>query len=180
MDRKLIDYLPPVLREAAEFRAIQEDNEPEISLAWNALAAVMDNQFLETAKEAGVAIWEKELNLYPRDTDTLEVRKARIKAMWNLELPYTFRWLQGWLTAICGAEGHEESVSDYTLDIQLDYDALADTDRTAAEIGGTLRMLCPANMRIQVEAAASQAATAYALAAEAGWAMADGAAAMIY
>ena len=84
-----MNYLPPVLREVLEFQTINRANEPEISLAWDALTRVLANQFLEDADENGVAIWEKELRLYPKDTDTLEARKARIKAKWNLELPYT-------------------------------------------------------------------------------------------
>ena len=105
MDRRLLDYLPPVLREVLEFQAINEANEPEISLAWDALALVLANQFLDTADSSGVSVWEKELRIFPKDTDTLEVRKARIKAMWNLELPYTVPWLKNWLTSICGPTG---------------------------------------------------------------------------
>ena len=30
----------------------------------------------------------------PKDTDTLAGRKARIKAVWNLEIPYTIPWLK--------------------------------------------------------------------------------------
>ena len=78
MDRRLLDYLPPVLREVLEFQAINEANEPEISLAWDALALVLANQFLDTADSSGVSVWEKELRIFPKDTDTLEVRKARI------------------------------------------------------------------------------------------------------
>lgn len=89
MDRRLLDYLPPVLREVLEFQTINAANEPEIEVAWDAAALLLANQFLETADENGVAVWERELKIYPKDTDTLEVRKARIKAMWNLELPYT-------------------------------------------------------------------------------------------
>ena len=53
MDRRLLDYLPPVLRDVMEFQAINAANEPEISLAWDALALVMANQFLDTADERG-------------------------------------------------------------------------------------------------------------------------------
>ena len=74
----------------------------------------MANQFLEDADEDGVAIWEKELRLYPKDTDTLEARKARIKAKWNLELPYTLPWLRNWLAGLCGPDGHAVSLKDYT------------------------------------------------------------------
>lgn len=148
MDRRLLDYLPPVLREVLEFQAINEANEPEISLAWDALALVLANQFLDTADSSGVSVWEKELRIFPKDTDTLEVRKARIKAMWNLELPYTVPWLKNWLTSICGPSGHEETISDYTINIQLDYNVLPNAESLAAEILDMLLVVRPSNMRV--------------------------------
>lgn len=152
MDRKLLDYLPPVLREVLEFQAINEANEPEISLAWDALALVLANQFLDTADNNGVSIWEKELRIFPKDTDTLEVRKARIKALWNLELPYTIPWLKNWLTNICGPTGHEETIADYTINIQLDYNALPNAESLAAEILDMLLLVRPSNMRVLMTA----------------------------
>ena len=97
MDRRLLNYLPPVLREVLEIQTINKANEPEIAVAWDALTLVLANQFLDTADENGVSVWERELRIYPKDTDSMEVRKARIKAMWNLELPYTVPWLRNWL-----------------------------------------------------------------------------------
>ena len=152
MDRHLLDYLPPVLREVLEFRTINEACEPEFYLAWNALALVLANQFLETADSTGVSVWEKELCIYPKDTDTLELRKARIKAMWNRELPYTITWLRNWITGICGPEGHIETVSDYAIDIQLDYSVLPDADRLRTEILDMLLPIRPANMWLQMRA----------------------------
>lgn len=152
MDRKLLDYLPPVLREVMECQAINEANEPEISVAWDALALVLANQFLETADARGVAVWEKELKIFPKDTDTLAGRKARIKAMWNLELPYTIPWLKNWLTGICGPEGHEETIADYTISIQLDYTKLPDADSLASEILKMLLAVRPCNMRVMLTA----------------------------
>ena len=64
LDRKLIDYLPPVLQSVMEFAAITGAQQPEIEAAWDALNLVMDNQFIDTATEAGVTVWEKELILY--------------------------------------------------------------------------------------------------------------------
>ena len=105
MDRKLINYLPPVLRDVTEFKAINDANEPEISLAWDGLDRVMANQFLDDADERGVSVWEQELKIHPKDTDTLAVRKARVKALWNRELPYTVPWLKNWLQGLCGPQG---------------------------------------------------------------------------
>lgn len=152
MDRRLLDYLPPVLREVLEFQTINGANEPEISLAWDAMALVLANQFLEDADENGVAVWEQELRLYPKDTDTLEARKARIKAKWNLELPYTMRWLRNWLDGLCGPDGHAVSLQDYTLDIQLDYTVLPEPGRMAEEILDMLLTVRPANILIMMTA----------------------------
>ncbi len=134
--------MPPVLREVVDFRAINEANEPEISLAWDSLARVLDNQFLDSTDQDGVAMWERELELYPKDTDTLDARKARIKAKWNTELPYTYRWLVGWLTSLCGPDNPAPIVDGYTLQVSLpsavDYAAALDD----------LRHRIPANLVI--------------------------------
>lgn len=152
MDRKLLGYLPPVLREVMEMQAINEANEPEIAIAWDAITLVLANQFLETADVCGVSIWEKELKIFPKDTDTLAGRKARIKAVWNLEIPYTIPWLKNWLTGICGPEGHEETIVDYTINIQLDYNVLPDADSLASEILKMLLAVRPSNMRVMLTA----------------------------
>lgn len=115
MDRNLIDYLPPVLRSVREFIAVTDAQQPEIEQAWAALDLVMDNQFLESATEEGVAMWEKELAIMPLQTDTLEQRKQRIKAAWTYGVVYTYRWLIGWLQAACGANNPAPVLDDYVL-----------------------------------------------------------------
>lgn len=151
MDRRLLDYLPPVLKDVLEFQAINAANEAEISLAWDATTLLLANQFLETADNNGVSVWERELRIHPKDTDSLELRKTRIKAMWNLELPYTIPWLKNWLTGLCGPTGHEEKLSGYTLNIQLDYNALPNTESLATEILNMLLIVCPANMQVLMD-----------------------------
>ena len=150
MDRELINYLPPILREVTEFKAINSANEPEISLAWDGLDQVMANQFLDDADERGVSIWEQELKIRPKDTDTLAVRKARVKAMWNRELPYTVPWLKNWLQGLCGSQGYEVAIVDYSIHIQLDYTVLRDADRIAAEVMDLLLAVRPSNMWVLI------------------------------
>ena len=107
----------------------------------------MANQFLDDADEHGVAVWEQELRINPKDTDTMAVRKARIKAMWNRELPYTVPWLKNWLTGLCGGpEGFQVAIVDYSIHIQLDYTVLPDADHIAAEIMDLLLTVRPSNM----------------------------------
>lgn len=148
MDRQLLNYLPPVLRNILEFQAINSANEPEIAIAWDSIALLLANQFLQTADENGVSIWERELDIHPKDTDDLTARKTRIKAMWNLALPYTVQWLKNWLVTVCGSTGHKVTISEYTIDIELDYSILPNADILAAEILKMLLAIRPANMAV--------------------------------
>ena len=118
LDRKLIDYLPPVLQSVMEFAAITGAQQPEIEAAWDALNLVMDNQFIDTATEAGVTVWEKELNIVPLATDTLEDRKQRLKTAWTYGVVYTYNWLVNWLKTSCG-ESNPLTINDYTLRVSL-------------------------------------------------------------
>lgn len=119
LDRKLIDYLPPVLQSVMEFAAITGAQQPEIEAAWDALNLVMDNQFIDTATEAGVTVWEKELNIVPLATDTLEDRKQRLKTAWTYGVVYTYNWLVNWLKTSCGENNPLPTINDYTLRVSL-------------------------------------------------------------
>lgn len=119
LDRKLIDYLPPVLQRVMEFAAITGAQQPEIEAAWDALNLVMDNQFIDTATEAGVTVWEKELNIVPLATDTLEDRKQRLKTAWTYGVVYTYNWLVNWLKTSCGENNPPPTINEYTLRVSL-------------------------------------------------------------
>lgn len=119
LDRKLIDYLPPVLQSVMEFAAITGAQQPEIEAAWDALNLVMDNQFIDTATEAGVTVWEKELNIVPLATDTLEDRKQRLKTAWTYGVVYTYNWLVNWLKTSCGENNPPPTINEYTLRVSL-------------------------------------------------------------
>lgn len=119
MDRKLIDYLPPVLQRVLEFMAITDAQQPEIEKAWAALGLVMDNQFIDTATEEGVSVWESELGITPLNTDTLEARKQRIKTFWTYGVVYTYNWLVNWLKTSCGNDNPLPTINEYTLRVAL-------------------------------------------------------------
>jgi len=133
MNRKLIDYLPPVLRSVMEFMAITDAQQPEIERAWDALNLVMENQFIDTATEEGVAVWEKELNITSVSTETLEERKQRIKTAWTYGVVYTYNWLVNWLKASCGNDNPPPAIEGYVLHtalpVSVDYIHLLDDMR---------------------------------------------------
>lgn len=118
-DRKLIDYLPQVLQKIEEFAAICSAEQPEIEAAWNALGLVMDNQFIETATEAGVEVWEKEQGIVPLSTDTLEDRKKRLKTAWSIGVVYTYAYLVLWIKNACPEGTPQPVCDDYTLRVFL-------------------------------------------------------------
>lgn len=119
LDRKLIDYLPPVLQSVMEFAAITDAQQPEIEAAWDALNLVMDNQFIDTATEVGVKLWEQELNIVPLASDTLEDRKQRLKTAWTYGVVYTYNWLANWLRTSCVESNPLPTINEYTLRVFL-------------------------------------------------------------
>lgn len=160
MDRKLLDYLPPVLRDILEFQTINAANEPEIRLAWEALEQVLADQFLETAGPRGLAVWEKELKLLTKDTDSLKDRRLRIKAMWMMKRPYTLPWLRDWMDGLCGRGSHTESTKDYTLNLTLDGRNQKHLPAKLSEIQTMLTRACPANMEYSLDTELSGSMTA--------------------
>ena len=78
MERKLIDYLPYVIRDYAEFQGIMGSEQPEVEKAWNTTDDLLDNQFIPTAGNMGLSRWEKILGITPKGTDSLEDRRFRI------------------------------------------------------------------------------------------------------
>ncbi len=118
-DRKLIDYLPPVLQNVMELVAITDAQQPEIEAAWDALKLVMNNQFIDTATEPGVKLWEQELSIVPLASDTLDDRKRRLKAAWTYGVVYTYNWLVNWLKTACGENISLPTINEYTIRVSL-------------------------------------------------------------
>jgi hypothetical protein len=104
MERKLIDYLPPVIAELREFRLLTAAEDPEFDLLWGAYDRAMDSAFIADADEAGVARYEKMFGLASSAEDSLEDRKARIVMRQNIETPFTYRWLISKLNSLYGED----------------------------------------------------------------------------
>lgn len=103
MDRKLINYLPYVVRDYAEFKGISEAEQPEFESAWGSSDDLLNNQFISTAGNLGLSRWEKILGITTKGTDTLEDRRFRILTRLNEELPYTLPQLRNILETLCGS-----------------------------------------------------------------------------
>ena len=76
----LKEYLPDVLKDVQEMRAIMEAETPEVQAIWDACEDCMNDQFISEATENGVARREKILGITPFATDTTKIFPTQGKA----------------------------------------------------------------------------------------------------
>ncbi|ACZ08309.1 Uncharacterized protein conserved in bacteria (DUF2313) [Sebaldella termitidis] len=141
---KLIEYLPQFMADRKEMQVITSAEEPEFTLFWAVLKRVINNQFITTCDEQGISKFEKMLKLYPYESDTLEMRIARVLVEWNAQLPYTMRSLKQMLDVLCGAGNYRVKLknNEYVLEINtFFYDS-----KMLTQLNKLLLKVLPANL----------------------------------
>lgn len=146
MDRQLIDYLPKVVGDTVEFKALCSSEQPEVESLWNGVDTVLKEFYFDDMTEYGVKRWEKMLGITPYDTDTLADRKFRIKAWSNSDLPYTYKTLLRMLTNLCG-EDFTLTLSAYSMTVKLGLGVRKQYN----EVVKLLERVVPANIKITVD-----------------------------
>ena len=146
MDRLLIDYLPQVVREVREFKVLMAAQQPVVETIWAAHDDVLENQFLLSATAYGISRWERILGIFPKDTDGLEMRRARVLSILRIRLPYTVRWLRRWLTDLCGEGNFLLEVYPYTISLDLGLDNIPEAEHLVTDLMALLQVAKPANM----------------------------------
>ena len=124
--RKLFDYWPPVIQRIRDMQEIARVQQPVIDELWDSLSWLMESQFIDTATEEAVKIWEAELGVIPNASDTLKQRKARLKLKWVPCSRFTIRWLHHWLCDVTQRSDILRPVvpeNTYGLTVHLPYDA---------------------------------------------------------
>ncbi|MDF2989444.1 MAG: hypothetical protein K0R50_4954, partial [Eubacterium sp.] len=114
MDREIniLNYLPEFLTEFREFRELAAAENPELLSIWGILEDVLKDQFVADSTENGIKRWETILKIFPKGSDTLDIRKFRILARLNEKLPYTKRTLERQLTVLCGEDGYSVNLKN--------------------------------------------------------------------
>ncbi len=152
MERKLINYLPYVVRGYDVFKAMMEAEQPEFETVWAAVNDLMDNQFIMTADEIGLSRWEKVLEIVPKATDTLEDRRFRILTRLNETRPFTVLQLNNILQTLCGEDNYSILISDYTLIVRIGLTSKSNF----SDVETLLQKISPANMMIDLSLAYNQ------------------------
>lgn len=148
MERKLIDYLPYVVRDYNEFQGIMGSEQPEFERAWSSAEDLLDNQFISTAGNMGLSRWEKILEITPKGTDTLEDRRFRILTRINEELPYTLPQLRNILATLCGAGNYSADVVEGTYQLVVKIGLAAKNN--FSDVEALLNRVVPQNLIVNL------------------------------
>lgn len=143
------DLWPPIMQELREFQKIAEIEDSLFEQLKQEIESIVDDQFIQTATEKGIARRERMLRISPFADDTLETRRFRVQGVWNDKLPYTYRVLQERLDSLCGPDGYviELNAGEYSLNIKTELTK----KRMFDEVVRFTRQMVPANIVITVE-----------------------------
>jgi len=148
VDRRIIDYIPPILQGVREFQVIAKTEQADFESAWEAANNLLDNNFIATADTLGVSRWESILGIAPRGTDTLDERKFAILAAIEAQAPYTMRQLEFQLAFLCGPDGYIVMLdhNNYFLKVLVELTARRNFDA----VKELLENIVPANLILHV------------------------------
>ena len=100
------DLWPPIMQELDAFKKIAEIEDSIFEQLKQEIEGIVNDQFISTATEKGIARREMMLKISPFADDTLETRRFRVQGVWNDKLPYTYRVLLERLDSLCGPDGY--------------------------------------------------------------------------
>lgn len=146
MDRKLIDYLPSVVAEVKDYQELMKTEQVEIENLWQKAYQGLDNQFVDSTDENGIARYELMLNIHPKVTDDLELRQFRVLSRFNEQLPYTYTKMIEQLKALCGKDGVRAELNGLSLSVKVELTAKGKVD----EVKELLNRMIPANVVVDV------------------------------
>ena len=135
----MIDYLPEVMKSFAEFVEIAEAEQKSKEQLWEDVDKTFSEGFVSTATDIGLKRWEKTLDIVPKDTDSIEVRRFRIRGRLLRDLPYTYRTFKKMLEGICGEDGYSINMDVDACSIEIKValkrkEFLAEVDQLADDV----------------------------------------------
>lgn len=142
-------YFPDIMKEVREFKAIAVAENPEMELIYTAIEDVMDSSFIGTAKEYGLARFERIVKLTPKATDTLDERRFRALAKFNEDTPYTVKKLRELLNTLCGEDGYLLEINNNEFRLRVKVALKSKKNREAVE--ELTEKIAPVNMVISVQ-----------------------------
>ncbi len=141
-------YQPQVVKGTREFQTLAAVENSEMENVWGDLEFLWQDQWMDTLTEEGCRRWEEMMRIVPKGSDNLEVRRFRIKARINENLPYTYRMLEQSLDTLCGAGNY--SVTLYPEEYRMKVLLQLTVKKLFSEVQEMIERMIPANMILEV------------------------------
>jgi len=120
MDRKMLDYIPPVLHDVRDFVCILGAMENEIRDLWAKEERQEGEYFVDSCQGAGLRRWEEILRITPRPDSSVELRRQIVLARLRQVPPYCFRTFRRLLSGLFGTdEGFTVELDGLRLSVRL-------------------------------------------------------------
>lgn len=143
-----LHWFPLHIQNMDAFKEVAKAYDYLLKIAADDISIVLDNQFLDTLTEEGVALRERILGIVPGPTDSLEERRQRIKGYYASDLPYTENKLDDVLSAMCGPDNYSLDVdgSTYSIVVKIKLNAI----NLVNNVYDVLYRMKPSNMMLTV------------------------------
>ena len=143
---KLIEYMPPYLKNVLEFIKIFDTEDIEIENMRYLIDKVLKEVIVKTATSYGLDRYEKIYGIKNK-AETIEARRMNILFKINNKVPYTLKWLINTLNESIGKDNYKLIAKDYELYITIN---LAYTE-AAEMLKSNLIKQIPANIQLEYE-----------------------------
>lgn len=142
----LVSYLPSFMQIYKECTAALEAENPEFTFLWEEIGSILKNHFISTADEYGISRFEKLLNIFPLETEGLDIRRTRVQNRWFNMAPYTLRILALKLAELLGGQHRFSIGTDFRETYGLLLVVYSTDDSQIEEIKYILSVMVPENI----------------------------------
>ena len=101
-DIDIKSYVPPFLFKYSELKQLYESENPEFKKLNIEADNLLDNQFIGSTNEKGIARYEALLGISGMQEYSLEERQIKVYTAWIDDIPYTFNTLKERRERLCG------------------------------------------------------------------------------
>lgn len=155
---KLIEYMPPFLKEIREYKEIFSSEDVELNLLKDKIGQILDEVIVNKAEKYGLERYER-IYAIENVSNDIEVRRFNILSKMNNRLPFTRKWLIYKLNNTVG-EGNYVIKEDYN-NYKINIEVLAIFKDIAEVLNKDLREQLPANLVVTVNLFQTEECTSY-------------------
>ncbi len=143
---KLHEHLPDFIADIYDIDSLLNTEQVEVEELYNARYELLDDIFVNTARDYGLKRFEKIYGLNSNDSMSVEERRFNIKTAMTDKLPATKNYLIDSLKRICGEDGCSVTVdnTNYTISINL----VLPSESTERIVREFIQKVIPANMEL--------------------------------